>query len=463
MNKRRLAGAAAAAFGAQGVTVAVSALTLLVIAGGLSASEYGLWQLYLLVGSYGGLLHLGLCDGVYLRLGGADYNALDMSAEGTVFRRASLIQTVPILIAAAVIAMSGMGAQRISAIILALIYIPLFNAAAYLGCILQATDKTVSYSASVVIDRLVFALWVGISVIVGTKSFVTFALGSIVSKTAALVYCIFRLRTLVFAPGIWGVWSRARRDISSGARLMIANLAGQLVTGAARFAVIYGYGDAEFGRISLVMTLSSLFLQFTSQLGMVLFPSLRRTDSASCHRAFFRMERAVGVILPAVFFAYLPFKCAINVFLPDYSSAAEYLILLLPLCFLYGKTQLVGTMYLKVQGKVGRLMALNLVSALLSMGLCFGAAYADSGVWSILLAATVSAFIRSAMFDRVCHHGEGEWHYQTVAELLLCVAFAVSAAIFANGVAVLVYAASYILYILARSGKLKYYYEKHKA
>lgn len=455
MNKRRLVRATAVAFGAQAVTMAVSVLTVIFIARRLSSSEYGLWQFFLLIASYGGLLHFGVCDGVYLRLGGADYSALDKSGEGTEFRRTAALQTALILVCVVGILVAGREIQRAPAIILALIYIPLFNAAAYLGHILQATDRTVEYSASVIIDRLIFALWTLLGIAVHRESFVFYAWGSILSRAVSLGYCVFIMRDVVLAPRAVGQLGRMAGDIFSGSKLMVANLSGQLVLGAVRLAVIYRYGDAEFGRISLIITLANLFLQFISQLGMVLFPSLRRTDSAACRRIFDRMQDVTGLILPISFFAYLPLRAVVGVFLPEYSAAAQYLILLLPICFLYGKTQLVGTTYLKVCGRAGTLMALNLASAAMSAALCFGSVYAGGGVWSVLLAAAVAVTVRSAMFDRVCHADGGDWYYKTVAELLLCVAFAASAALFADAVGLVVFAVSYAAYAFVHSEKLK--------
>ena len=44
MDSKRLVRAAAVAFLSQGVTAAVNALTVFMLAGKLSAAEYGLWQ-----------------------------------------------------------------------------------------------------------------------------------------------------------------------------------------------------------------------------------------------------------------------------------------------------------------------------------------------------------------------------------------------------------------------------------
>lgn len=48
----------------------VSAILLLVLPNLLGETEYGYWQLYLFYTSYVGFFHLGLVDGIYLRIGG---------------------------------------------------------------------------------------------------------------------------------------------------------------------------------------------------------------------------------------------------------------------------------------------------------------------------------------------------------------------------------------------------------
>ncbi|MBQ9080071.1 MAG: hypothetical protein IJY27_03265 [Clostridia bacterium] len=455
MDKRRLTRAVSVAFAAQGVTAAVNAFTVLMLAGGLDAAGYGLWQFFLLIGSYAGLFHLGLCDGAYLNNGGVEPQALDASRLGTLFRRATAVQFgVACLSVPAVLWLGGMSG-RAWAIALALIYMPIFNADAYLGYILQATGNTVAYSVSVMIDRVGFILLALAAAAGGATDFRVYAVASIVSESVSLVYCVYKTRRLVFAPrASGGVADMARRDISVGSRLMISNLSGQLVTGAARLAVIWRYGDAEFGRISFIMTLSNVFLQLVSQFSMVLFPSLRREDEHIRRRVIERMRSVAGLLLPAVFLAYLPIKLFIGKFLPQYEEGIAYLALLLPLCLFDGKTHLIGDTYFKVKGRSDELMRLNLSSAALSLLLCFGAARLGEDVGAVLIAAVVASAVRSVAFDIRCRQGEGE-HIrivviQQLSEIALCLAFIFSALLLPDIPALLTYAFCYLVYVYIR-------------
>ncbi len=445
MGKCRLARAAALAMLAQTVSVGVSALTVFLLASVLSPGEYGLWQFYLLLGSFSGLFHLGLCDGVYLRLGGQLYDRLDMAAEGSMFHRMTAIMGTLAAVGVGITIIVGGMEGRAGGIALALAYMPMFNAAAYLGFVQQATDNTAAYSISVVIERLSFGGAVAVAAALGAEDFRVYALCSIAAKLAALGYLIFKTRRLVLSPPVRGnIWQRVRGDISAGFRLMSANLAGQLTTGAARLAVIYRYGDAVFGRVSFAMTLSGLFLQFVSQLTMVLFPALRRQDGPGRREAFRRLGRLSRLLLPGVLLAYLPLRAVISAWLPAYSAGMEYLLALLPLSLFDGNVHLVGAADLKVAGRVGTLWWMELLSAGASLVLCFGAGYAGASVGGILWAAVLAAALRSLLFDVTV--GEGQW--KNTGGLVLCASvFVLTASLMWDVAAMLTYGVFYLCYV----------------
>ncbi|MDN6626680.1 MAG: hypothetical protein L0K82_05645, partial [Pisciglobus halotolerans] len=59
----------------------------------LGVSEYGFWQLYVFYSSYVGFFHLGWIDGIYLKIGGFDYNRLDKENLGSQFWYLSFFQS----------------------------------------------------------------------------------------------------------------------------------------------------------------------------------------------------------------------------------------------------------------------------------------------------------------------------------------------------------------------------------
>lgn len=467
MDGKRLVRAAAVAFLSQGVTAAVNALTVFMLAGKLNAAEYGLWQFFVLLGSYSGIFHLGLCDGVYLNNGGRELCELDAPRVGTLFRRSLAIQSAAATVIIPIILSLGTAGDRGWAIALALVYMPLFNADAYLGHVLQATGNTSAYSVSVIIDRVSFFAFAVLFAALGYYDFRAYAVAGILAESVSLVYCVYKTRSIVFAPRACdGVSGMARSDISVGSRLMISNLSGQLAGGAARLAVIWRYGDAEFGRISFVITLANVFLQLLSQMSMVLFPSLRREDDAARRRFMSGMRSAVGLFLPAVLMAYVPLRLFVATFLPSFESGMEYLVLLLPMCLLDGKTNLVATTYFKVRGKAGELMLLNLSSAALSVVLCFAVASAGGGVGAILAAAAAVSAVRYIAFELRCRYLErqddGEVALYLIRELTLCAIFIICTLYLSDIWAVTLYTVAYFIYLYLRRGELARLIPIHK-
>ena len=51
----------------------------------IGLTEYSYWQLYIFYSSYVGFFHFGWIDGIYLKIGGEEYNNLDKRSLGTQF------------------------------------------------------------------------------------------------------------------------------------------------------------------------------------------------------------------------------------------------------------------------------------------------------------------------------------------------------------------------------------------
>ncbi|NLW74683.1 MAG: hypothetical protein GX057_07345 [Clostridiales bacterium] len=446
MDKHKLIRASAAAFTAQGITAAVSAVTVLLLAGRLNSAEYGLWQLYTLAGSFSGFFHLGLCDGIYLRLGGQKYENLDFGGLGHQFRLMMLFQIAAAAVIIPPVILTRGSSGRALALCAALVYMPAFNAAAFLGYLLQATGRTTAYSMSTVIDRAVFVVLAALAALLGADSYGPYIAASIAAKLLSLLYCISKTRRVVLSPGR-APWTQTVADISAGSRLLWGNLSGLLVVGAARIAVIFRWGDAEFGRISLAITLSGLIMQFAAQLGMVVFPELRQEDNRSRQRIIAKMRVASGLALPAVFLIYFPARLAVAAWLPQNTLEPSSLVLLLPLCLFEGKTRLVNQTCLKVKRLESRLLSANLLSAACSIGLCFFSAYVLGSLRTVLVSAVLAAALRC--FLSAYSATDTEERLITFLELLSDLAIS---AVFVSATLLLPEFAAFIIYILFYTG-----------
>ncbi|MDD7676397.1 MAG: hypothetical protein PUJ09_07215 [Eubacteriales bacterium] len=405
MDKRAVTRSAAVAIGAQGITTVVSALSVLVLAGRLGELQYGLWQFFLLISSYSGLFHLGLCDGIYLTCGGMNYGELDFSRLGTLLRGMTIFQMILAGVISAASTFFLGGTPKLWGVILALIYMPVFNAHAYLGCIAQATGHCIRYSASVMIDRGCFASGVIGAALAGAADFRIYAGLCIGAKLISALYLAVRCRDIVMAPHcrVAGL----RNELAPGSKLLVANLAGQLTTGAPRWAILWQLGEAELGRVSLLITLSGMLTQLSAQLTMVLFPALRRETSKQLDVILNRIGTAARLFLPGLLLLMWPMRLAVSIILPRYASVSYLLAILLPAAVLDARTQLVGITELKVVRHERWLMRSELASGIISLGVCFAAAAFSHECISILICAASVSAVRCVFTEIICQKASG--------------------------------------------------------
>jgi len=442
--------ALAAAFGAQGITAAVSALTVFFLASRLDAAEYGQWQLYSLAASYSGLFQLGLCDGIYLRLGGKERNTLDVTALGSQFRRMIGIELIFAAVLIGLVTAFFEGSRAV-ALIAAALYMPLFNAAAFLGYILQATGRTALYSLSSIIDRVSFATLAIGATLLGGASYLNFIAAAIFAKIISLIFCVAVTREVVFAEGrSEGIWRKCGEDVSSGGRLMLANLSGHAVCGAAKVAIIRGYGDAEFGRVSFVMTLAMLLEQFAAQISMVLFPSLRRESGKRREEMLLRLNCAAGLFLPTVLLTYLPIKMLVESYMPMYAEGLPYLPILLSLCVFEGRACLAGGTYHKVMRLERRLLRVNMSCAALGFVGCMITAFFGGSSYEILLCALVATALRALLLDPNTLSSPARSVGDSLSTAALCAVFITSSSLLTGWVSTAVFAAFYLWYLYLR-------------
>lgn len=102
------------------------------------------------------LFHFGLNDGVYLKIGGTEYEDMDKKLLGGQFWFGALFQSVIAIGIVLWTVLSGNGVDTEFVFIMTAVYMLLYNLTLYLGCVFQAANETRLYSLSVMIDKIVF-------------------------------------------------------------------------------------------------------------------------------------------------------------------------------------------------------------------------------------------------------------------------------------------------------------------
>ena len=80
------------AFLAQGISLCVSLLISLVVPKFLSIEDFAYWQLFIFYTNYVSISQLGIVDGLYLKLGGSNFEELDYVKIGSIYKGFALWQ-----------------------------------------------------------------------------------------------------------------------------------------------------------------------------------------------------------------------------------------------------------------------------------------------------------------------------------------------------------------------------------
>lgn len=130
------------AFSAQIISLILSFTMSLVVPKLLGVDEYSYWQLFLFYSSYVGLFAFGFNDGLYLKLGGEEYDNLEYSSIGTQIKINIFLQSMVLVVVVCVMNFFVADTSRFMIVIATAIFAVLNNLNAYLGYIFQAVNLT---------------------------------------------------------------------------------------------------------------------------------------------------------------------------------------------------------------------------------------------------------------------------------------------------------------------------------
>ncbi|WP_188042943.1 lipopolysaccharide biosynthesis protein [Changpingibacter yushuensis] len=449
INFRKIVGDTAVAFLAQGVSLSVSVVMALLVPKVLGVEEFGYWQLFIFYSGYMGFFHFGLNDGVYLLHGGELRDEVDKTAINSQFWLGATIQ----LTIAAIMTVSSIllvpDDHRRYVFVATAVFLLLNNFSLFFGYVFQAMNETKKYSASVVIDRIVFIFPVVALVLMRESSFQPYIVAFAFSKTCSLVYCLWNARDFLRS-GIFCFrrsFELYRFSVRTGSQLMLANFADMMVLGVARLLIDRSWGVVTFGKVSLAFSLVYFFITFVTQASMVLFPAFRRSGDDELRSVYRRLRDASGVLFPAVYLLYFPIAGALSAWLPDYRSSMTYLALLMPVFLFDSKMSLCMVTYLKVLRKERVLLYINCSVIAAAVTTSVLSIYLLHSVEFVLLGVSLCVAFRSLFAEFFLNDLLGvEKSWLVFGELALSFIFLIFVSCFNTSIAFLSYLAFYVVF-----------------
>ena len=451
MNIRKLIGNFGFAALAQASSTVLSFVISFLVPKLLGVEEFGYWQLFIFYTSYCGFFLLGSNDGVYLINGGKTFEELDKRSVASQFMVTLALQVIFALAIGLCSLFLVHEEKRMFVILLTGIYLVFNNLTYYFGYIFQAVNETKTFSFLNVVDKLIFLVVLIPLLLTKSDRFYPYVILYTAAKTTACVWS-FMLSRQLFSCGFLPVRNAIRETWNSmtvGIKLTIANIAGMLILGVARFVVDARFGIVEFSQFSFAITLENFFITFITQLSMVLFPALRQSSLTEQKRFFRYLRDILSIGLPVVYILYLPVSIIVGWWLPTYTKALDYLAILMPVCLFESKMDLLGTTYFKVLREERTLLLLNLLTVFISASLSLFSIYCFESLTGVLLGAVFAVIVRSLWTE---YHLNSRLQVpgtpMILEEVALTVSFIVLALLLPDDFTLAIYSMLYAIYLI---------------
>lgn len=384
---------------AQLVSIILSVFMALVVPKLLGVNDFSYWQLFLFYLSYVGFFHLGITDGMYLKIGGKEYDELDKKDLSSQFYFLAFIQIIFLLII--IICCTSFIKDNIRRIILIYVgtYMIIANLNWFLGYIFQATNKVKLYSISVMIDKIIFLLFLIICFVKKYDNLLVFLPIYISTTLVATIFSMIKANDIIKTRPypLKKSYKICLENSKIGLNLTLSSISSLLILGVGRFMIDKMWGIESFGKFSFSLSLTNFFLLFIAQISIVLFPTLRKVEEKTAKKLFVSFNEILDAFLPMIYIVYIPMKYILGLWLPQYKISLDYLAMLLPLCIFDGKNQMINNTYFKVLREEKKLLRINIITLIISSMLSFISVFIIKNIYCVIVSMLISISFRSVI------------------------------------------------------------------
>lgn len=432
------------------ISLGVSLLTVAIIPKFLSLQNYGYWQLYLFYVSYVGFLHFGWNDGIYLRYGGINYDKLDKNTFFSQFVLLSIFQSLIAFCVVIITLFSQTGIEKSFIFYSIAISLVLLNLRTFILFVFQGSGKIKEYSGIIISERVVFIGVVLAGLLFRIDSYKLIIISDLLGKLVSFLFSIYLGSAIIIQP--LSKFSLNLKEVSFniqvGIKLMISNVSSMLIVGIARFNIENIWDVSTFGKISLTLSVSNMFIIFINAVGIILYPMLRQTNVKSHAIIYTILRRMLSVMMYAILIAYFPLKSILSSWLPQFSDSLIYMAVLFPVFVFEGKMALIVNTYFNTLREESAMLKINLFSLMFSIIFSYIAAVYFKNLALVTVGIVVVLFVRSWLAELYITNKIGlSIGKELVFDLILIVVFISTGWYIDSILSTLIYTLVFIIYI----------------
>jgi O-antigen/teichoic acid export membrane protein len=433
------------------LVMGISIILNLLVPKYIGVKEYSFWQLYVFYVSYIGFFHFGWLDGIYLKIGGENYEDLPLRELGTQFWYFLIFQLLLALSVIIYISIIPFNSNKFTILFFSSIVLVVTNCKSFILYIFQSTNRIKEYAQLSRNDRYIYIIGVMIYLFCGGRSFIYLILIDVVSRLLVTFWGIFKIRKMILLK--WLPFNTTIMliidNIKIGANLMIGNIASILVVGVTRIFVEKKWSIEVFGKLSFTLSISGMFMTFINAVGVVMFPLLRRTKEGQLSDLYKNIRSVFVPFTYLMLLFFFPVKVFLNYWLPMYSTSLDYMGILFPMIVYEGRMALLIGTYIKVIRKEKFILLVNLATLLISViGSLFTVFILQSILMTVLTLIICIAF-RCVFAEMLLADSlQLKIGNKVITEMILTIIFISSNFFLPSFISFTVYSIAFVLYII---------------
>ncbi|WP_368256879.1 lipopolysaccharide biosynthesis protein [Enterococcus innesii] len=440
------------------IVMGISILLNLIVPRYLGVNEYSYWQLYVFYSGYVGFFHLGWIDGIYLKIGGEKYSNLNKRDLGTQFWYLLIFQSVLALFIIFFLLINNLPINRFLILSFTSFMLVITNCRTFILFILQSTNRIKEYAQLSRNDRYIYIVIICIYLINGGRNFVFLILIDVLSKLFLVLWGVYRIRDLIFVK-----WNPVKDTLESilnniriGINLMVGNIASMLIMGITRLLVERQWSIEVFGRLSLTISISNMFMTFINAIGVVMYPLLRRTDEKSLKKLYIGLRSLFVPFTYGILLTFIPLKYLLGAWLPQYTQSLVFMGILFPMIVYEGRMALLVSTYLKTIRREKIILIVNIITLVISLILSVITIYGLNSIYLTVVGIMLSLSLRCILAETLLLKKlEIKLKFKITVETLLTIIF-VSVNTYANpALSFFIYLISYIIFILLNAKSIR--------
>lgn len=331
----------------------------------LSVISFGYWQYFMFFASCLELLLLGAATGIYLKYGGKNYKNIDYDLVKTVFIISFLFEIIISVILYYLFYLKEVDYNKMYIWGFLLIGVFVINTGTFFSYLLQATNRIKENCISIfLLNIIIISLFIFMIIIQISMYYYYIAVFLFAHFIRTIVLIIYNID--VFKGKIKKIEIKRYINIlKSGLYLLLADYSIILLFGIGRLFIEQSWGIEEFSKFSFSMSLVLLGVNFVNQIGLVLFPVLKKDYSSNFVNMYNKLNLNVNILLLLLPLGYFIIVWILSKWLPQYKISLFYLGILMPLAIFEAKMVLIINPFYKATRKERILLLINLTFCIL--------------------------------------------------------------------------------------------------